>query len=130
MWPCVQIQGDSFPSVKHWNFNFFLYVFYLTHSHSWLSSSKYLPSINMLLFELYMWYVCTSAVLILCLLHINCSYCLSFCCLNNADILFSCYFCIIHTFFFCSRFIPISFPRSFLPFALSSYVYYRLEPFI
>lgn len=41
---------------------------------------------------------CERVVLILCSLHMNCSFCLSFCCLNNADILFLHHSCDLHVY--------------------------------
>lgn len=119
---CVPwFQGDSLPSVKHSNFIICTYILFhfIFLLFSVLLSFKYLPSTNMILFILSYIHTCSCAVhsiwiwrkkkyervvLILCSLHMNCSFCLSFCCLNNADILFLYLHHSIHIFCFLSAY--------------------------
>lgn len=99
-----------------------MYIYFISFHFllfSVLLSFKYLPSTNMILFILSYIHTCSCAVhsiwiwrkkkyervvLILCSLHMNCSFCLSFCCLNNADILFLYLHHSIHIFCFLSAY--------------------------
>lgn len=103
---CVPwFQGDSLPSVKHSNFIICTYIlFHFIFYYSLCCSPSNIFLVQIWFYSFYHTYTHVHVqyivfeydekkkyervVLILCSLHMNCSFRLSFCCLNNADILF------------------------------------------